>query len=426
MSQTLLRHGVALPSLLFFTGFLGYLMSLILPLMIAAVAADIGAEVTAIGSLVGVQSIVVALTSVVVGPLADRYGVTRLLPVLLILNGLALVAFAQAQSVPALYVTGTLSAMAFGPLAFCAFAYIGDAMAQPTRPAFVGLVSGSLYGCVVLGVPLTVFLMEGVGLGWRMAVLPFAVLSLGCGAAAPLVFRGNSPTPVDTAPRSTVAGVLTTYRSFLRKPELLGLLAIFLVMRIGVGIYFTYGTAYLLAAREFPAEGLMWVYTAGGLLAFLASLQSQRVLRLLGSRGAILIASAALICSILLIIYFPTSKRDIVFWIGVFSTLYMISEAIRMAALHNIAIGKVDTGMRGAFLGCINLAIHLGTAAGALMASLLLGHMARDAGSSSSSLGQAYVLMVQITAVLWAVAAGLSITFCRDSIGAAFARRPVR
>jgi predicted MFS family arabinose efflux permease len=410
MTVPLVERAAATRATLFLAGGLGYVVPMVLPIMLPNIARDIGVDIGSVGVLVGMQSVVVAVTSILIGPLSDRFGAGRLVPLLLLINGVTLLAFSQSQSMLALYLSGMLTAMAFGPLAFCALAYIGDCIEENARPSFIGLVSGSLYACVVVSFPVTVLIMDRLHLGWRAALVPFGILSIACGLLAFGALKRPVLSPAGNAQAATIAGILRTYFRFLRVPAFAGFLAIFFIIRLGVGIYLTYCATYLLTARDFPSDGFMWINAAGGVLAFFTSLYSGKLVGFVGQRQAIAIASTSLIISIFLIIYYPTSRANIVLWIGLFSAIYMVSEAIRMSSLYMIAVAKVDAGIRGAFLGCINFLIHLGTAAGALLGGALLANAVPEL-DKSITVGEAFPLMVQITAVLWLLAAFFSAVF---------------
>lgn len=395
-------------AVLFFAGFLGYLVPIILPLMATNIAADLAGSVTSVGVLMGLQGLTVAFASLLIGPASDRYGRRRMLSVFLIFNGLALFAMAQSRSLEMFYLSGFFSAIAFSPLVFCALAYVGDHFKENQRAPMIGLVSGSLYVCVTFGIPLTVLLMSQQALGWRAAFVLFALISSVCGLVSLRALgRGSHSPPVVPA---SVSGVLKQYIALITEPKLAGFLLIFLVVRLGVGMYFTYGAAYLLTARAFPASGFIWIYPIGGVFAFLVSLRVGKILTKVGSRFAIVASSACLIASVFLILDYPTTPGNIVLAMGVFSTIYMVSESVRMAALYTEAVSKVVLALRGTFLGLINFLIHIGTALGAITGGMLLKLAPSQAGNAQQ-MQAGFTHMVLVTSLLWLVSALLSLLF---------------
>lgn len=392
--------------LLFCAGFLGYIVPITLPLTATAIADDIGTSLASVGVLAGLQGIVVAFASLLVGPASDYYGPARMLRGFLLLNGLVLIAVAQSRNLQVLYLTGFLNAVSFSPLVFCALAYVGNHFSDERRAAAIGTISGAPYACATFGLPLAAFFMSRQELSWRAAFILFGILSIACGVAS-LRILGVAAT--DSAPNS-IRKVLRKYWEFIVNPRLRGLLGIFFIVRFGVGMYYTYAAAYLLAARDFPASGFIWVYQVGGMLAFLVSMRVGGILSKVGSPVAIMISSFCLIASILLIVIYPTTPNNIVLVIAGICALYMVSESIRMAALHLEAVSAVGTAERGTFLGLINFLIHIGVALGALAGSAVLG-LASPSADRAAQMQQGFSTIVVFTSLVWLVSALLSTLF---------------
>jgi MFS family permease len=143
--------------------------------------------------LAALQSIVVAFASLLIGPASDHYGLARMLSGFLLINGLALIAVAQSQVLHILYLTGFLSAISFGPLVFCALAYVGNHFPHERRAAAVGIVSGAPYACATFGLPLAAFCMSRQELGWRTAFVLFGLVSIACGVASFGILCASAP-----------------------------------------------------------------------------------------------------------------------------------------------------------------------------------------------------------------------------------------
>jgi predicted MFS family arabinose efflux permease len=391
--------------LLLCAGFLGYIVPITLPLTATAMADDIGASVASVGVLAGLQGIVVAFASLLIGPVSDYYGPARLLSGFLLLNGLMLFAVAQSHDLHVLYLTGILNAVSFGPLVFCAMAYAGNHFSDERRAAAVGVISGAPYAGATLGLPLAAFFMSRPELSWRAAFMLFGVLSIASGVAC-LRILGVAAT--NSAP-SSIRKVLAKYWEFIASPRLVGLLAIFLIVRFGLGMYYTYAAAYLLAARDFPATGFIYVYQIGGVLAFLVSLRIGVILAKVGSPVAIIGSSFCLIAAILLIVSCPTTSSDIVPVIAAICALYMVSEATRMAALFLEAVSAVGSAERGTFMGLINFLMHIGVALGALAGSAVLG--LASGADRATQMQTGFSNIVVLTSLLWLASALLSILF---------------
>lgn len=392
--------------ILFCAGFLGYLVPMILPIMIRDIAADLQTDVTSVGVLIGMQAVVVGAASLFVGPVSDSYGRKNMLTLFLILNGVALCLFSQARSLESLYVTGVVSAVAFSPLVFCALAYIGDHFAARERGAVVGLVSGALYGAVALGVPITVGLMESDAFGWRAVFIVFGVFSLGVGLWGLGGLAGHEAIRQRTS--TAIGAALAKYVSFLRDPRLAGFLSVFFIVRLGVGMYFTYGATYLLLSRDFPPYGFSLIYPVGAVLAFIASLYAGKIQNRVSSKLIIVLASISIISAVVLVVSYPTTPQDVVLVMGILSALYMVSESFRMATLNAEAVSRVDVSARGSFLGTVNFLIYIGTALGAFIGGSVLNLTQADA-DHGTQLQVAFTNMVYLTSLLWIAAALLSL-----------------
>jgi len=397
---------------LFLAGFLGYLIPIILPVMLTNISADLGVTTGAVGALIGMQGIAVAIASLFVGALSDRYGRQHLLTCFLLLNGIALMVMGQSPNLLTIYVTGICSAVAFSPLVFGALAYIGDHYAEKNRSALVGLVSGALYAGVTFGIPIAVWIMDAKALGWRGVLIFFGFVSI---ASSFLAWKILDPEPLQKAAApSLLRDVIYRYLSFLRERHLVATLAVFLIIRLGVGMYYTYGPAYLVVARGFPASGFLWVYSIGAIFAFLASLFAARIIGKVGILRVVMASTVGLILSMVLIISYPTTENTIVFTIGAFCTLYMLSESMRMAALHIDAVSKVDSSGRGSFLGLINFLIHSGTAVGAFLGGGLIAYTSDYMGRAAQML-TAYTYIVITASILWLASTLVFIWFANDA-----------
>jgi predicted MFS family arabinose efflux permease len=247
-------------------------------------------------------------------------------------------------------------------------------------------------------------------LGWRTAFVLFGLVSIACGVASFGILCASAPAAVS----NSIHKVLKKYWEFLTNPRLLGLLVIFFIVRFGVGMYYTYAAAYLLTARDFPASGFVWVYQAGGILAFLFSLRTGVILGKASCPVAIMISSLCLIASILLIVAYPTTPKNIVPAIAAICALYMVSEATRMAALHLEAVSAVRAAERGTFLGLINFLLHIGVALGALAGSGVLELVSANA-DPAADMQRGFSTIVLLTSLLWLLSAFLSILFTGQS-----------
>ena len=399
MQSTRSRHPNLVKGLLFGSGFLGYITALVMPLFVRSMAHDVGVEVPLVGWLAGAQGVLVGLASLIVGPISDVYGRKRVLLWSLVANAVAAAAFGRAWNAWSLYTFGALNALTFSPLAFCSLAYIADYFEPKERGAAVGVVTASVWAGVIIGTPLTVVMLELPGYGWRSV---FGVI----GALSALLFIATAfglddkRAETQGTQRRTTRGMLGSYAGFARDDRLRGFLSIFVLVRAGVGMYFVYGATYLLTSREFPAQGFIKIYPFGGLLAFGTSMLAGKLTDRIGAKGLVISSSVALIISIFLFLSYPTTPTNIVPAMAAFCALYMVSDAVRTAALQTEAVSKVSDHVRGAFMGLVSFLMYVSYGLGAIAGGFLLS-LAPTTGDHARDFAMGYSVIVYTTAGLW-------------------------
>jgi predicted MFS family arabinose efflux permease len=383
---------------LFCAAFLGYIVPLLMPLFVRDIARELAIDVSQVGFLAGLQGLVVGLASLVVGPMSDRHGRKVILWRALLLNGIALIVFANAWNVWSLYAFGLLIAVTFSPLVFCSLAYIADYFPVEKRGSIVGLVGASLWGALIIGTPIAVLLMKVPELGWRSVFVTIGIFSFMVSLLIALGLRSIASANAKNAisPRA----ILTRYLSFLRTPRLSGFLAIIFLLRVGAGMYVIYGTAYLFVTRSFPPEGFITAYPIGGAIAMVTSMYAGKLTDRLGARPLIVLASFGMIAAILMMVHLPTTPINIIWIMGLVWTLYMISESFRMTALQTEAVSKVPIETRGSFMGAFSFLMNLGYAVGGVIGGIVLVAF-KGIGSEAQYLDAGFTTIVYITAVLW-------------------------
>jgi DHA1 family purine base/nucleoside efflux pump-like MFS transporter len=405
------REDTFVKGLLFVVAFLGYFVPLILPILARDIARELHIDISNIGFLVGAQGILVGLASLVIGPLSDSYGRKRVLSFFVMANAVGVIAFSQAWDLWSFYALGVLSAVGFGPLIFCSLAYAGDYFSEDKQGSAVGLITGALWASVIVGVPLGVILIEMPLFGWRAVFVGLGILSLAAGLVSIVRLR-DIPTGAKTI---QIRRILVKYASFLRERRLLGFLAIFLIMRVGVGMYLTYGPPYLFISRAFPPSGFATIYPICGVAALASSILASRLADRIGRTALVVISNVSIIVSIFMFVHFPTTPSTIYWVMMAVCCLYMVSESLRMATLQAEAVSTVGKESRGAFLGAVSFLLYCGTAAGAFLGGAILDAFKRDQiGASGDPLASGYTFIVYCTAVLWAVTVVLVLYYTRQ------------
>lgn len=138
--------------------------------------AGFGISAHEFGLLVASYSFTAAISGVLAATFIDRFERKRLLLVTFALFALATLACAQASSYPTLMVARGLSGAFGGLMGALVQTMVADAIPYERRATATGFVSTAFSISTVAGVPLSLWLANG--LGWRAPFLAIAALSL--------------------------------------------------------------------------------------------------------------------------------------------------------------------------------------------------------------------------------------------------------
>ena len=240
--------------------FVNFLGTLALGPFLPQVAADLDTSVALVGQVPALVMFLAALLGLVIGPLADHYGLSRTL----LLGVLAATASTLAIALAPTY--AFLLAVAFAGA-------IGRAAVQPTAQATVatrfpseaarrhamGQVQIGNSGAAIIGIPLLTWI-AAIG-NWRLAFL--VLVALGVFALVILWYTLPRDEPSQEG-RFELGSVLVSYLPLLRHTQTLSLILATLISTIGAWAVWSYLAAFLVEVHGFSVHDVGWVYLFGG------------------------------------------------------------------------------------------------------------------------------------------------------------------
>lgn len=388
------------------SAFVAFVIPLLVPILAGYIASDLRTSVTAVGYLAGLQNAVVGGICLFAGPLSDRIGRKRVLIAALLMTAVMTALLAASRDVLTLYVAGTLCAIAYGPIVLCALAYAGEYYAGTERGAMVGLISGMVYAGVIVGVPVSILLTEGPGFGWRVAFIAIAGTATLAGVAC-----SRLPALPNSTSRAIQQNPLSNARAYievLRDPAYRRVIVMFVLTRLGVGMYLTYGMVFLFVARDLPPSSLTLIYPAGGMIALITSTYAGALATKKTPASVVLAACALLVTAILLIVHVPTNPATVVPIMFGICVLYMFAEALRMGALHTEAVAEARPENRGTYLGAVTFVNYLSTALGAILGGLIVDFVTAAERTPREGIDVGFELIVYVAATLWLMTAAIA------------------
>ena len=340
-----------------------------------------------LGLLITVYSVTLALFTLVVGPVSDRYGRRRV-----ILAGTAAMAGALllhgfATSFGSLLVLRALAGAAGGVLSGASVAYVGDAFPADRRGWANGWVMSGFAVGQIVGIPLGIALAGAFG--FRAPFVGFGLAMVAAFALA-VLFLPQPPGARSDAPLS-VASAAGVYRALLADRETGAASAVYLVLFAGVGLFVVYFPTWLESALGFSPGQVSAVYVLGGVANVLAGPRAGRLSDRIGRKPVIVAASAGvgvLMAAMPLARLAPPAA-----FVGFFGIMAL--AASRISPLQALLTEMVPAARRGSFMSLTaatgNAGFAVGSAvAGGLYAGLGFGANALAAGLAAG-LGAAMV-----------------------------------
>lgn len=248
------------------TAFLGTLNNMSLNAFLPFIAADIGQTVPVLGQITTVVLALGAITALVVGPLADRYGMRQFLIVGSVTVVLTAAATSVVNSFGTLFAARLISGFSGGILLGLSLSCAATLFEGQLRRKAMSAVLGGASLAPVTGVPLLTLVASTST--WRIAFIVFALFAVVVTALARLLLPRSAGPQVANEPFHP-RSYLNAYRPLFGDRNMLALyIVIFTRAACWLG-YFIYLGAYLNIVLAADTRTIGWGYmvAGGGFLA---------------------------------------------------------------------------------------------------------------------------------------------------------------
>jgi predicted MFS family arabinose efflux permease len=240
--------------------FVNFLGSLALGPFLPQVADDLDTTVALVGQIPALVMLLAALLGLVIGPLADQYGLSRTLMLGVLAATVSTLAIGLAPSyafLVAVTIAGAIGRAAVQPAAQATVAtrFPNEA----ARRQAMGRVQMGNSGAAIVGIPLLTWI--AALWSWRMAFLVLAALGV---FALVVLWRTLPPDEPTEDTRFDLGSVLTSYLPLLRHIQTLSLIVATLISTIGAWVVWSYLAAFLVEVHGFTVNEVGWVYLFGG------------------------------------------------------------------------------------------------------------------------------------------------------------------
>lgn len=335
-----------------------------------------------LGLLITVYAAALAVFTLVVGPVSDRYGRRRVILVGAAAMAAVLLAHGWARSFESLLVLRALAGAAGGVLSGASVAYVGDTFPPERRGWANGWVMSGFAVGQILGIPLGIALADGFGFR-----APFVGFGLAMVAAFVLAFPALPQPPGATSGAPlTLGGALGGYRALLRGPATRAAAVVFLVLFAGVGLFVVYFPTWLERSLGFSAAGVSAVYALGGLANVLTGPPAGRLSDRVGRQPVIVGASVGLGA---LMVLTPLTEAAPPLAYVAFCGIMALAAA-RISPLQALLTELVAADRRGSFMSLTTASGNVGFAAGSALAGAL--YAAAGFGANAAVAGAAALL----------------------------------
>ncbi len=329
--------------------------------LLPEIGRGLGVSSSAAGVLVSLYAVLVAVMSVPIAAVAERWPRRVVLAVLLGAYTLSNVVFALAPDYAVAVVARTIGGLAhagFFAVAVAAAVSLVDP-ARPGRAVTVLMVGNGL--ALLFGVPLGTVL--GTALGWRWA---FVVLAVALGALAVVVVRVLPAQP--PARRASPSTPRTPVLVGIRRPAVLVMASVITLAALGHFTLYTYVSPLLLhdGVARVDVGAVLFAYGGGGLLglAVAGAVVARRPDEALAADIVLMGLSLALAAAV-------TSTTGVIVTVAVWGVAFGAFPTLTQTVMLRAAGDATD-----AATALVNATTNIGIAGGALLGSRLLGLVA--------------------------------------------------
>jgi DHA1 family inner membrane transport protein len=181
--------------------------------MVPQIAADLAVDPHSVALLGTAFALPWALVQVVLGPLADLVGKTRVITACLAILVLSAIIGAFAASYPVLLTSRIIAGAAAGGVSPVAMAFVSDLVAVDSRQVAIGRVLTASITGILLGGTVSGVLADFIG--WRSIFVVVATCAALATIAAVIVLRNAEPKSGSVS----LAGAIENYRQVLANPR---------------------------------------------------------------------------------------------------------------------------------------------------------------------------------------------------------------
>jgi MFS transporter, DHA1 family, inner membrane transport protein len=326
--------------------------------LLPEIGRGLGVSPSGAGVLVSLYAVLVAVTSVPIAAVAERWPRRLVLAGLLGAYTLSNVGFAVAPGYAVAVVAravGGLAHAGFFAVAVAAAVSLVDAE-RAGRAITVVMLGNAL--ALVLGVPLGTVL--GTALGWRWA---FVVLALATGGLAVVVLR-VLPAPARSSLGTTSRSAVMTG---VRRPALLVMATVITLLALGHFTLYTYVSPLLLhdGVARTDVGVVLFGYGCGGLVGLAVAGM------VVGRRPEGALAADIVLMGLSLLLAAAVASRIgiiavVAVWGVAFGAFPTLTQTVMLRSAGDAA---------GAAAALVNATTNVGIAGGALLGSLLLGRV---------------------------------------------------
>ena len=351
---------------------------------------QLGVEPGPLGLLITVYSVTLAVFTLLVGPVSDRFGRRKMILIGTAAMAAVLLLHGLATSFASLLVLRALAGVAGGVLSGASVAYVGDAFPADRRGWANGWVMSGFAVGQIIGIPLGIALASAFG--FRAPFVGFGVAMVGAFALA-IPFLPQPPDSRSDSPL-TLRGAVRGYAGLVRDRETASAAGVYLLMFAGVGLFVVYFPSWLEAALGFSQAQVSAVYVLGGVANVLAGPRAGRLSDRIGRKPVIVVASlgvGALMALMPLAALAPPAA-----FVGFFGIMAL--AASRISPLQALLTEMVPAARRGAFMSLTAATGNAGFAVGSAVSGVLYAGLGFGANAVAAGVAAALA-----AAMVWAL-----------------------
>ena len=343
---------------------------------------QLGIADSALGTLIGVDAVMLGLVALIAGPISDRIGRRRILLIGCGVLALALGLHAFAFDYVSLLVVRALAGAAGGVLSGAAVAYVGDYFPYQRRGWANGWVmTGMAFGHII-GIPIGTVL--AAQFGFRVPYLAFAALTavtfVLVARAVPQPVLDHAVQPLSV--RSAVAG----YVELLRSPAVVAAVATFGVTFLGNSLFVIYLPTWLEDSLGATPAQVAVLFFTGGIANVLTGPRAGHLSDRIGRKRVIIAATIGLGVLVSAVTFIT---RTVPMAYAVFAII-MILFAARVGPIQALLTQLVRGERRGSLMSLAVGTGQLGFAAGGTLAGIVYS---RAGFRTSTALAAAFLLL---------------------------------